>query len=170
MSAGVTWQFRPLSEFLDVSAFKLPTGDVLLERVQVNVGYYAFNYLLLYAVLLLFLSLQQPPLLFAAVAIAAAGYFVFAMRQEPLNVAGTRLTEAQTRLLFVSLSAAIFLYAGGWPMLYVTAVAALIALLHAALRQRSVKSRGSTSLAGVKDALKREVRDVQRSLGGSSPR
>ena len=172
MSTGVTWQFRPVGEFLDMKTFSVPTSDTLLERVQVNVSYYAFNYLLLYGLLLLFLSLQHPTLLFASVAIAAAGYFLFKMRTEPLVIGGTRLTEEQVRLLFLSISAALFLYAGGWPMLYVSALAALLSVLHAALRQRSVKARGSTSLAGVKDSLKREVRDIGRSLGSgqNSPR
>jgi len=167
MSSGFTWQFRPVGEFLDVGAFKLPaTSGDLMDRLSVNGGYYAFNYLFLYAVLLLFLSLQKPPLLFASVAIAAGGYYLFHMRTEPLVIGGTRLTEEQLRLIYLSISALLFLYAGGWPMLYVTAVTALLALIHAALRQRSLKSRGSTSMAGVKEAIKREVNDVQRQVMG----
>ena len=138
-----------VGEFLDVSALKLPaTSSDLMERLSVNGGYYAFNYALLYALLLLFLSLQQPPLLFACVAIAAGGYYLFHMRRDAVVIGGTRLTEEQLRLLYLSISALLFLYAGGWPMLYVTALTALLSGLHAALRQRSLKSRGSTSLAG----------------------
>ena len=157
-----------VGEFLDPSSFSVPASSDVVERVLVNVQYYSFNYAAVWAALLLVLSVQQPALLFACVAIGCAGYFTFRMRTDPVVVAGTRLSEQQVRYAYAAVSAALFLYAGGWPMLYVSAVAALLALVHAALRQRSVRSRGSVSAAQVKEKVAREVNDLKAHLRGAS--
>ena len=155
---------RRLPEFLSVSSFSVPGQEELLERMSVNLLYYALNYLLLCAALLLVLAVQQPGLLFCFVALSACAYLLFSMRTEALSLAGAALTEPQLQLAFALLSLALLLYVGGSSMLWVSALAALLCLLHAGLRQRSVKSRGSVSLQGAKDAAKSAYGDIKREL------
>ena len=154
-----------ISEFLDLNSFKPPRDQSeAVERVQVNLGYYALNYLLLYTLFLLFLSVRQPSFLFTSLALAALGYYLFRMRTDRVVLGSVVLTEDQVRAGYGIVSVLLFIYVGGWSMLYVTAVAALISLVHALLRQRSLKSRGSVTMAGVRDSIKREVNDVKRDL------
>ena len=154
-----------LSEFLDLNSFKPPRDQAeAVERVQVNVAYYALNYLLLYTLFLLFLSVRQPSFLFTSLALAAAGYYLFRLRTDRVVLGSAVLTEAQVRAAYGIVSVLLFVYVGGWSMVYVSAVAALISLVHAALRQRSLKSRGSVSMAGVRDSIKREVNDLKRDV------
>ena len=154
-----------MSEFLDLNTFKPPRDQSeAIERVQVNVGYYALNYLLLYSLFLLFLSVRQPSFLFTTLALAATGYYLFRMRTDRIVLGSVALTEDQVRLGFGVVSVLLFLYVGGWSMLYATAAAALLSLIHAALRQRSLKSRGSVTMAGARDSIKKEVNELKRDL------
>jgi hypothetical protein len=154
-----------LNEFLDLNNFKPPRDqNEAIERVQVNLAYYALNYALLYTLFLLFLSVRHPSFLFTSLALAATGYYLFRMRTDRVVLGSVVLTEDQVRLGYGVVSVLLFIYVGGWSMVYVTAVAALISLAHAALRQRSIKSRGSVTMQGVKDTIKREVNDIKRDV------
>ena len=154
-----------ISEFLDLNNFKPPRDqNEAIERIQVNLAYYALNYALLYTLFLLFLSVRHPSFLFTTLALGALGYYLFRMRTERVVLGSTVLTEDQVKLGFAVVSGLLFVYVGGWAMVYVTAVAALISLVHAALRQRSLKSRGSVTMAGVKDSIKREVAGVKSDI------
>ena len=156
---------RRVSEFLDLNTFKPPRDQSeAIERIQLNLAYYALNYVLLYTLFLLFLSIQQPSFLFTSLALAATGYYLFRMRTDRIVLGSVALTEDQVRAGYGVVSVLLFLYVGGWPMVYVTAVAALISLVHAAMRQRSIKSRGSVTLATARDSIKREVNDMKRDL------
>jgi len=158
-------QFRPLNEFLDLNSFKPPRDqNEAIERVQVNLSYYALNYFLLYSLFLLFLSVREPSFLFTSLALAAAGYYLFRMRTDRIVLGSVALTEDQVRIGYGVVSVLLLFYVGGWLMVYVTAVTVLISLVHAALRQRSLKSRGSVTMAGVKDSIKREVNEAKREI------
>ena len=138
--------------------------------MQVNLAYYALNYALLYALFLLFLSVRHPSFLFTSLALAAAGYYLFRMRTGRVVLGSVVLTEDQVRAGYGVLSVLLFIYVGGWAMVYVTALAALIAIVHAAMRQRSVKSRGSVAMASVKDTVKNEVNELKRQASNSAKR
>ena len=166
-SSPFSQSFRPLGDMLDVNAFKVPAAEDAWPRVQVNVTYYWLNYLAVFGVGLLILSLQHPTLLFASLSIAATGWFLFQMRTQPVVVGGVRLSDDQLRLLYLAASTLLFLYAGGWAMLYTAALCALVVLLHAGMRQRSVKARGSAFVQSAKDSVRRELNDARQQLGGA---
>jgi PRA1 family protein len=153
-----------LGEFLDLSSFKLPAQDDLVDRMTVNLSYYALNYFLIYSLLLLGLSTQHPSFLFATVALSAAGYYLFRMRTDSIVIGGLLLTEDQIKLSFAVISALLFFYVAGWAMVYVTALAVLIAMVHAGLRQRSIRSRTSVSLVSARDSVKKEFNDLKRDI------
>ena len=160
-----------LNEFLDLNNFKPPRDqNEAIERVQVNLSYYALNYALLYSLFLLFLAVRHPSFLFTTLALAAAGYYLFRMRTGRVVLGSVALTEDQVRAGYAVVSVLLFIYVGGWTMVYVTALAALIAVVHAAMRQRSVKSRGSVAMANVRDSVKREVNDIKREVSNSAKR
>ena len=177
-SSPFALSFRPLGDMLDVNAFKVPAAEDALARVQTNVSYYALNYAAVFGLGLLVLSLQHPTLLFASLSIAAGGWYLLQMRTSPVVLGGVRLSEDQVKLLYLAVSTLLFLYAGGWSILYTASVCALLVLLHAGLRQRSVKARGSAFVQAAKDSVRREVNDVRQQLssaggggsGSASPR
>jgi len=162
--SGVTLQFRSVGEFLDLNAFTLPAGEDLVDRMTVNLCYYAMNYFTIYAALLLCLSTQHPSFLFATVALSAAGYYLFKMRTDSIVIGQTVLSEDQIKVGFALLSCLLFVYIGGWSIVYVTALAALISLVHALLRQRSVRSRGSVSLAAARDSIKEARSSISKRM------
>jgi len=167
--SGLTLQFRPVNEFLDLNSFKPPRDqNEAMERIQVNLAYYALNYVLIYTLFLLFLSVRQPSFLFTSLALAATGYYLFRMRTGRVVLGSVVLSEDQVRAGYGVVSVLLFIYVGGWLMVYVTALAALVAVIHAALRQRSIKSRGSVTMANVKDSIKREVNDIKRDVNSGS--
>jgi len=149
-------QFRPVGDFLDLSSFKVPSGGDLQDRLSVNLNYYLGNYLLIAALFILFLCVQSPSLLFAVLAIGAAGIYLFSLRKDAIIVGGKVFNNEEIRLIYIATAALLFVYVGGYPVLYVTAVAALIALAHASLRQRSIKSRANNTINNIK-AAKRDL-------------
>jgi len=150
--------FRPVGEFLDLSAFKIPQQQELTERITLNLSYYAANYLAIYSAFLLYLCIHYPSLLFAVIAIVCAGVYLFNMRQSPIIIAGKVFTKEEVRLIYAATAVMLVVYVGGYPVLYVTAVAALIALAHAALRQRTLKARGATAFTSAATNIKNSTK------------
>jgi len=86
------------------------------------------------------------------------------MRRSAIIIGPKVFSETEVKLIFTVITVLLFIYVGGYPVLYITAVGSLIALAHAALRQRSVKSKGTTAVQGVTNNIRREFSTVKREL------
>jgi len=143
--------FRPLREFLDISAFKPPESlKVLDDRVRVNLSYYCANYAFIFAIMLLFVFYETPNLVIATIFLAAIGYYLFAVRNGNLSVGATQLNTTHLQTAYVAIFAFVLFYYGGRFLAYSLAFAALLTLIHAVLRNRSAKSQVSTAAHDLK--------------------
>jgi hypothetical protein len=91
---------------------------------------------------LLFACLLRPLLIVALAASSAAAFFAFGSRGRALIVMGRQLSRAEAVGAFMGASLLLLLLTGGHVAVTALALALVLSLAHAALRERSVKARG----------------------------
>eukprot|EP01094_Clydonella_sp_ATCC50884_P028351 TRINITY_DN8477_c0_g1_i1.p1 TRINITY_DN8477_c0_g1~~TRINITY_DN8477_c0_g1_i1.p1 ORF type:complete len:223 (+),score=65.17 TRINITY_DN8477_c0_g1_i1:342-1010(+) len=180
------WELREWRDFADIGRFKLPTGATLQPRVVTNVQYYAVNYLVIALAALLVVVLFRPLILVVLAAEGAfVGYLYSAARVPdglillPAPLASLSGRRTVPRILLVIASAGVslllMLIFGGVVLLMGYIVGAGAILMHAAMRQRSTKSKlttfvgaetgGSdlqgTLLGSVAEAVMADVEDLE---------
>jgi len=149
-------KFRPLGEFFNVGAVKVPSGlpDVQ-DRVQQNVHYFQGNYaviVLLNLCWLLSYALHDYSFIFFVLCAVGAGYYLFKLRNGvPLTIAGTTLTEQQVLIAYGAI-VAIWGFFGtymGMPFIYNLASSGFVILTHAALLEPRLGERASNAASNV---------------------
>jgi len=136
-------QFRPWMEFYDYRSFNLPGRSDVLERVNVNLGYYQANYVALLAAALLYVVVRHPWFLLGLIAEIALFVYLFWYRTTAIVFASTPVSRRDLAIAYAALSTTVSIAFGGWTAVNTFAMALVGILLHAVFRTRSLKARGT---------------------------
>merc|ERR1719242_1038296 len=127
---------RSVSEFMGPSHFAKPNSKTqVVSRLHKNLPYFFSNYVVLFAVFLVFTIITQP-LLFFSVCIISYGW-VWATRQETLAIGPVKL-EGKTKFASLSVATllAVFLIAGS-SIVWVLVLTAGASTVHSVCHNRS---------------------------------
>jgi hypothetical protein len=95
-------------------------------------------------------SIFQPLFLLGLTLSIGLGYFLFVVRRtRPLVINGQAASRLQTLCAFVAISVLLFGWTGGLPALGFCAASVLLCILHALVRMRSVRAKGTTFVRGL---------------------
>jgi hypothetical protein len=136
-------QFRPWSEFTDIHSFSLTSKrSELYERVNVNLGYYSFNYLSIIFVTLLYVCIKHPWYILGFIFEVSIFAYLFYYRKQPIVFMNRPLSKRDQAIGYALVATVINLLVGGWTSVCTFAFAILLILIHASFRSRSLKARG----------------------------
>jgi len=135
--------FRSLSEFFDVSSFSWPPSPTseFVARINVNLTYYVWNYIALVALAFIYTAFHRWYFVVCLVLVLCCGVYIFRVRRTALVVAGRQFSRQEVFVLYVVVSLIIGIWSGGVAFIVSTIIALCTILLHACVRQRSVKAR-----------------------------
>jgi hypothetical protein len=141
-------KFRDLSEMFEKGRFGVPESkEKLFERVPVNLQYYAVNYAMFAALLLVYVCISQPMFLFAVVIAIAGAYVCYLQRDQAYTKIGeTRVSQQHLQLICGGVSVMLLSLTGGSSFVSAIVLSAVGVGGHAAMRMRSVKSKLSSAL------------------------
>mmetsp|Transcript_4761 Transcript_4761/g.7402 ORF Transcript_4761/g.7402 Transcript_4761/m.7402 type:complete len:170 (+) Transcript_4761:75-584(+) len=128
---------RPWSLFFDTKEMSAPKGiDVVQDRLKKNVIFYAGNYALVFAGVLIFSLITSPLSAFALLAIAGLWFYFFVKTAgTPVTIAGRVLDDKAKGILLVVASVLLLLFTGAGSLIfYVVGFGGLLIIGHAAFR------------------------------------
>jgi hypothetical protein len=160
--AGSGSRFRVrswLGEFLDFSAFNLPSKAEYNDRLAVNLAYYDANYFVVMLLCSLYMVYRYPWSLLILITLVSTAVYLFLVRTVPLNVAGRVVSRRETAFAFSGLSFLLLFYFGSWSFLAALSLGLLLCLLHASFRIRNLKTSARFDLFAPRFAsdMKKEV-------------
>ena len=117
----------------------VPSENQLFERLEFNLDYYKVNYIVAYGASLLLVCIVRPLFFFVALPLVISmGFYLSAVRDAPIFVAGSPLTNRQVSTAYLSLSAIILIVFGNLPLLLSLLSVTLCVIVHAIARERGL--------------------------------
>jgi len=137
-------QFRPWQEFFDVHAFTVPTKPAeVYDRVNMNLGYYSYNYLLILSITLLYVCFRHPWYILGFIFELSIFTYLFYYRKQPIVLLDRPVSRRDQAVGYAIVATVINLLFAGWTSVCTFAFAVTIILIHATFRSRSLKARGT---------------------------
>ncbi|KAK9314209.1 prenylated rab acceptor PRA1 [Lipomyces starkeyi] len=133
---------RPVHEFLDFKRVSKPKNmNDVQKRVAYNLAYFSANYLIVFAMLLVYSLLKNWLLLFVLVFVSASLYGINYLKGADLNLGFVRLTTSQlyVGLLVVALPLG-FLASPFSTILWLLGAACVTIIGHAAIMDKPIES------------------------------
>ncbi|XP_010522500.1 PREDICTED: PRA1 family protein D-like [Tarenaya hassleriana] len=133
---SITGAARPWRDFLDLSAFSLPSSVAdATTRVSQNLTHFRINYSIILFFLLAVTLITRPIAILAFISVGFAWFFLYFAREEPLTIFGFSIDDGIVAVLLISLTIAALVTTGVWlQALSTVGFGVLLVILHAALR------------------------------------
>jgi len=152
-------QLRPFPEFLEYRAFKPPKDTTtLIERLKTNTQFYLLNYIIIVGILNLLGGWAFcMPYFVLLLVVGATGVVLFVVLKGPLSLQGFVLSDSH-KALALAAEALIILFATSTFTAFFVALllSGLVVGLHAAMRERTLKSKMNTFVEGVSSEFKKD--------------
>ncbi|XP_010556885.1 PREDICTED: PRA1 family protein D-like [Tarenaya hassleriana] len=133
---SITGAARPWRDFLDLSAFSLPSSVAdATTRVTQNLAHFRVNYSFILLFLLVLTLITHPIAILAFIAVGLAWFFLYFAREDPLTIFGFSVDDGVVAVLLIGLTIAALVTTGVWlKALSTVGFGVLFVILHAALR------------------------------------
>lgn len=131
------------SEFADHHGINLPQRRDIPERLNVNLGYYSSNYLCIIATFFLYVIIRHPWFILGFALESALFVYLFWYRTQAIVIGSRPVSRRDLAIGYAVLATTISLLFGGWVSVKTFALAVTLIMLHALLRTRSLKARGT---------------------------
>ena len=160
------------SEFFDFNNFSSPPSpsSEAVARINVNLTYYWWNYLIFIALAALYTTFNRPLFTLALAFTTCTALYLFSPRRPALLIAGRQFSRQEIFVCWCATSLIACIWSGGLHFAVSTLLALVVVLVHAALRQRTMKAKVVSFLAFLRQVKGEEGEGEDDSVdGGSDP-
>ena len=156
------------SDFFDLNSFSAPPSPAseAVGRINVNLTYYWWNYLALLSLGFLYTVFNRYLFALALAFAVCTAVYIFSPRRTALLIAGRQISRQEIFVCWCATSLIACIWSGGYHFLLSTAVTLLLVLLHATLRQRSMKAKVVSFLSFLRQGKGEEGEGEDDSVDG----
>lgn len=153
-----SWNVRTWAEFFD--GLKMPqNSDICIDRIKQNTSYYQSNYVVIFIIVFIAMSLFTLPVILAA----SGCWYLYTQRQDLLKPHLPNKAQ-QVQAGGVAIVAVALLSFSIIRLLKAVLVAGIISLIHASLRSRKLSMKVGNVVENVQGAI-----DMVKGMFASSP-
>ena len=136
-------------EFFDFNNFSAPPspGSEAVARINVNLTYYWWNYLALLSLAAVYTIFNRYLFVLALAFTVSTAVYIFSPRRPALLIAGRQISRQEVFVCWCATSLVACIWSGGQHFLLSALLLLVLVLLHALLRQRSMKAKAVSFLS-----------------------
>ena len=159
------------SEFFDFSQFSAPPSPTseAIGRINVNLTYYWWNYLIFLTLAALYTSFNRYLFLLALAFTITTALYIFSPRRPALLIAGRQFSRQEIFVCWSATSLIAAIWSGGVYFVASMLVALVVIVVHAVLRQRTMKAKVVSFFSFLRQGKGEEGEGEDDSVDGSDP-
>ena len=159
------------SEFFDLSQFSAPPSPAseAVARLNVNLTYYWWNYLAFLSLAAVYTFFHRYLFVLAVAFSSCTAIYIFSPRRPAVLLGGRQFSKQELFVCWAAASLVACTWSGGYHFLLSSLLLASLVLLHASLRQRTMKAKVVSFLSFLRQGKGEEGEGEDDSVDGADP-